>query len=305
MIDQSPSQPSYPRNGGIDLLRLIAAGGIVWFHAHAPGQMLSYSALSLFIVLMVVLPLQRPWKGTTLSFISQRADRLLRPWLIWSGVFAILKICQAVVDNRPISSEFEWSMLVTGTQTHLWFLPFGFVCSIAVFGAIRTIDLTSSMVFPLGILLAMLSLPATSWALDGGLPEPLAQWFYGLPAVFFGVAIYFADHSRQKLLYVSVATLIGYLSAVFISDQFVGLVSFMIGVNLSIVALSVQVTSRAWMQMAAALSMPVYLIHPIFISLLQGLPGVGNSVVTAVASILLSLALGHLIIKLRWSQKLL
>ena len=305
VLFSNPGSLVLPRNGNIDVLRLIAASGIVWFHVGAPGQTVSYSALSLFIILMIVLPLQNPWSGSLRSYVAQRADRLIRPWIIWSGIFACFKIAQANTQNRSIQTEFDWSMLLVGTQTHLWFLPFGFVCSIAAFVATREIDQTSKFVFPFSLLVAIGSLPISAWALSNELPTPLAEWCYGLPAVFFGIAIYFANLSQRKLLFVSGGLLAGCLAAYLVSGGSWGLASFLIGVHASILALRLKVLSRPWMQLAAALSMPVYLCHPLFISLLQAIPGFDGGVETALACIFLSLVLGYAMIRSPVAKKLL
>ena len=176
MIDVSPSHHVVPRNGAIDVMRLVAAAGIVWFHAKAPGQLISYSSLSLFIIFLIVLPLQRPATGAFSTYVTERANRLLRPWLVWSSIFVVLKIAQATVKQQPILQEFKWTMLATGAQTHLWFLPFGFVCSIAAFWVVRTTNRTSDHAFSVAVVLAALSLPASAFGLETGLEEPLAQW---------------------------------------------------------------------------------------------------------------------------------
>ncbi len=286
-------------------MRFVAAAGIAWFHAKAPGQLISYSALSFFIVMMIVLPLQRPPSASMSSFVLQRADRLIRPWLVWSCIYAVLKISQATVEKRPVLSEFDWSMLFMGTQTHLWFLPFGFVCSIAVFGAVRAVKQTSPAAFPTVIFLSFLSLPASNWALSQNMPDPLPQWQYGLPAVIFGMAISFADRGRQKLLWVSGAAVFGSLAALLVSNHFSGLASFFLGLNLALLVLASPVGSQPWTRLMGALSMPVYLIHPVFISLLQNFPGFETTVAAATGSIVFSAVLGYAIVKSRWSKLLL
>jgi peptidoglycan/LPS O-acetylase OafA/YrhL len=285
-------------------MRLIAAFGIVWFHSHAWGKAISYSALSLFIVFMIVLPLQRPWKGNPARFVLQRADRLLRPWVIWSAIFAGLKIFQAIVQKRSLDSEFEWSMLVMGSQTHLWFLPFGFVCSVAAIAVATSVNLANRLAFPAAVSLAAISIPCSAWLLGDGLPDPWGQWSYGLPAVLFGIAIYYAQSNRLSLSLVSAASVCGFFAALPITDVNWGFESLVLGVNLAIIALSVQFTSRPWMQTAAALSMPVYLTHPIFISILQAQAGLSLGVPLAIFTIALSLAFGAALLNFSWGRKL-
>ena len=147
------------RNGSVDFARLVSSAGIVWFHAHAPGQTVSYSALAVFLVFLIVLPINARHPITSHAFILGRADRLLRPWLIWSAIYAVLKAGQAWSSGSPISNEFDASMLLMGTQQNLWFLPFGFVCSIVAFFALRSVDRRRPTIFVLTLLSSGISIP--------------------------------------------------------------------------------------------------------------------------------------------------
>ncbi len=290
------------RNGSVDAMRLIAAAGIVWFHADAWGKTISYSALSLFIVFLIVLPLQRPWSGSFASYIWDRADRLLRPWLIWSLFYAVLKVFQAIEQGHPIITEFGWPMLVIGTMTHLWFLPFGFICSIAAFWLVRHLKSRSGLTLSVLVLLALVSVPVSVVTLNSGLTTPMAQWCYGLPAVLFALAIHFANLDPRKLLYVALATALSWLLVIAITDQTLDAASLLLGINAAIFVLASPTISQPWTRWAATIAMPVYLSHPIFLSLVHGKPGFENGAVAAIAAILLSMALGTLILKLGWAR---
>jgi peptidoglycan/LPS O-acetylase OafA/YrhL len=290
------------RNGSVDAMRLIASAGIVWFHAGAWGKTVSYAALSLFIVFLIVLPLQRPWSGSVASYAWDRANRLLRPWVVWSLIYAALKIAQAVLQNQTVVSEFNWTMMVIGTMTHLWFLPFGFACSVTAFWFVKHFKGNSELAFASLVALAAVSVPASTLALNSDLTTPFAQWCYGLPAVFFAMAIHFANFDRVKLFCVIGATALSWLLVIAIADQMLGAVSLLLGVNLAVIVLAMPTTSGPWTQWAANVSMPVYLAHPIFLSLVHGKAGFENGTVVAIAAIILSMALGSLILRLRWAR---
>lgn len=302
-----PGPPPTPtaRNGTVDIMRLIAAAGIVWFHAHAWGQTPSYAALSLFIVFLIVLPLQRPWSGSFASYTWQRADRLLRPWLVWSLIYAAFKMAQALAHKQPIAAEFDRTMLLAGTEAHLWFLPFGFACSLAAFWIVKVAMAKPALTFPCMAFFATLSLPASAFSLNLGLATPLAQWCYGLPAVLFGLAIHFANLAPRKLLYVAIATVISWLLAMLVTDTTPGSLSLILGVNLSILALAIPIRSQPWMRWAATVSMPIYLSHPLFLALLKAGAGLDHGAVAALLAICLSMALGAAILKSGWARWLL
>lgn len=305
MIASGTQDIKRQRNGTIDIMRLVASAGIVWFHAHAPGQMVSYSALSLFLVLLIVLPLDRPFSGDFSTYVAGRAVRLLRPWLIWSGIFAGLKAAQAFVDHRPMMSEFDSTMLVMGTETHLWFLPFGFVCSVGAFAIARAASHSSRLTFAIAWILAVLLSPAGALARNSGVSSPWSEWAYGLSAVAFGMAIHFAHFDHRKLKLVSVATLAGWGFTVLICDTYTSPGSLVIGVNLAILALVAPIVSRPWTRWAADVSMIVYLSHPIFLSLLQRDPIVApQSSMLAIVAIGLSLLFGAALLRSSLAKKL-
>ena len=303
--DDRTGATSY-RNGSVEIMRLVAAAGIIWFHAHAALHMVSYAALSLFVVFLIVLPLQRPLPASLASYARDRADRLLRPWLIWSCIFTGLKVAQAKIEGRPLASEFDWTMLLTGSQAHLWFLPFGFVCSVVGSAVARKTNRGSRMAFATSVLLAIASGPAISMALDQGLSAPLAEWTYGLGAVFFGMAIHFADRNQRRLQIVTLATFAGLAASASVVGPQDGNGALLVGVNLAILAMTTHTPSRPWTRWAAAVSLPVYLCHPVFLSFLQRAESFRDSPNSvAIVAIGLSLSAGAAILSSPWGRKLL
>jgi fucose 4-O-acetylase-like acetyltransferase len=65
-------------------------------------------------------------------FVRKRAERLLIPWLFWSGVYAICLVYRSHRIEQSLGEMFGWHTLVSGTYDHLWFLPFIFVAGVAV-----------------------------------------------------------------------------------------------------------------------------------------------------------------------------
>ena len=105
------------RNGFVDYARFLAALGIVWFHTHAPGKELAYSALPFFLVLLAM-----PSRADA----GQRAKRLLLPFVTWSMIYAAEFTGLAMSKGNPPFGWWHTSMIVTGVSLHLWFLPFAF-----------------------------------------------------------------------------------------------------------------------------------------------------------------------------------
>lgn len=158
------------RNGLVDYARFVAALGIVWFHASAPGARAAYLALPFFLVL-----LSTPSRAS----FADRAQRLLKPFLIWSVIYGAVQVLLALKHGRPALVWWQPEMLLTGTALHLWFLPFAL------------------LVYPLRHLsnrpwLAALMPIAASAALalwgGGGSAAPWAQWSFGILPVLLGIA---------------------------------------------------------------------------------------------------------------------
>ncbi len=167
----------------IELLRLLSAFGIVWFHAGSSGIALAYSGLVVFLVLSVALGGRtgRP-DGAT---VQRRAVRLLQPWLLWFGLYAAFNALRGlpVLPQDP-----GWAAAVlAGPSIHLWYLPF-------VFGVLLVLDLLRAHIAlrtlsAAAFVLALVLMATVPWwrTVSLGLPYPLLQWADALAPVLVGV----------------------------------------------------------------------------------------------------------------------
>lgn len=290
------------RNGSVDVFRLMSSAGIVWFHAHADGKILSYSALSVFFVFLIVLPLNSNRSIFFKAFVWGRTDRLLRPWLIWSAIYAILKIAQAWSNGTAISNEFDNSMLLIGTQQHLWFLPFGYACSIIAFAILRRVSVVNPLPFAFALLLAGVSLPVSRALLETTLRSPLTEWVYAIPAVMFACTIYLSDLKFGRLLFTLATLAFSFLITLQISSTAGSSLSLVLGVALSILAFQVKIPSTALTKGMAMVSMPIYLMHPIFLSFGSSLIQQNHTAVAALIAFSASAILGALIVRFGWAR---
>jgi fucose 4-O-acetylase-like acetyltransferase len=160
------------RNQNVELVRIIAAFGIVVFHSGATGAALGYSGLVAFTALATFFA-----KGG----VSKLAKRVLIPWVFWSLFYLGWRFAadgSAFHEGMsPIAS------ILYGT--HLWFLPFIFAANLAA-GLIR------SRWLPMGCALAAFVLLAGSpwWReLQLATDPPLTQMLHALPAALLGVAL--------------------------------------------------------------------------------------------------------------------
>ena len=274
------------RNGTLDYARLLASFGIVFFHVGAPGAAIGYAALPFFLLLLVVLAFPGAERQAFPTYLRGRVQRLLVPWLIWSGVYGALKLAELAVTGAPVASEFSLHMLLTGTATHLWFLPFAFATCVAIYPLARLARRTG----PESLALAMAALGLIILMLRQGasLPIPFAQWLYALPAVCIGIALALV---WGRLVFMS-ALLAGFIAAALMFGASVGLLQIALAGGALILCVLCPLPATPTATLAGALSLGVYLAHPLIQSLLRRCtPLSDNSLSTAILACLGGLAI--------------
>lgn len=232
------------RNGLIDALRCICAVGIVWFHSEAPGHRAAYIALPFFLVLLSM-PMRVQFRD--------RATRLLRPWLIWSAIFAAGESLRAFFLGQELFGWFQPSMILYGTMIHLWFLPFAFVAGY-VLVPIHTYPRVSIFV-PIIAALFVSVMPHSQ-------SPPFPQWFFGTVPAAAGAAFFAQKGNRRYLAFLS---LLGAFLLLGILQPRPDNLVILLGSGLAMGAFMIPVPSNSLTKLAAQVSFPVYLSHPIFL----------------------------------------
>jgi len=253
------------RNATIDYARLLAAFGIVIFHAKGPGAQIGYAALPFFLMLLVVTASPGARRSDFRPYATARAGRLLRPWLIWSGIYGALKLGEVIVVGIPFRTEFSSWMLLTGPALHLWFLPFALVTSLAIHPIIRW-QTNETRRAVLLVILAVSTLFALGlWEQFPTLPIPITQWLYALPAVLLGLAI--AVCSERPLW--QIAFSIAVCAVAFGLGWTSNLSQAALAAAGLIFCLNWRVPTSWLSRWMASVSLGVYLAHPLVLSILQ------------------------------------
>lgn len=190
-----------PKRQDIELLRIVSAFGIVWFHSGAVGSSIAYTGLIVFVVLSMYFFVRRGAgsvqsvrpeassaaadTSSAASRLAARAGRLLVPWLAWFGFYALFNL----VTHRPIvqTAGGPLAAVLTGPSIHLWYLPFIFIVMTL---AEPLLDrLTAPVLAWSSALLATLDFAAVDvWRpYATQLGAPYSQYFHALPAVLAGV----------------------------------------------------------------------------------------------------------------------
>jgi surface polysaccharide O-acyltransferase-like enzyme len=261
-----------PRRRDIELLRMLAAFGIVWFHSQNSGHEISYGGLIFFLLLSTYLAgLSRQPPD---DFILQRAKRLLLPWWCWFLIYGLINI----LDGRPVlplSNEFILGILAS-PSIHLWFLPFMFV-SLVVLDVFRMKIPLFWLAYGSAFVAIVLLLMTSSWrecSMDFG--APIAQYVHALPAIFIGVFFSGFDKLHRKIRWM-LLLLILFATLYAIPSEGVG-TPYLLGIFLGLFLLFPNnVLQSTKIPVAVSQCMlGVYLVHPLFLKLATKLSFAGG-----------------------------
>jgi hypothetical protein len=164
----------------VELLRLISAFGIVWYHSGVTmGRDIAYAGLICFLTLAGYFAAN----STKNRSLSSRASKLLIPCFIWSCIYALLN---AVRGKSVFPEHFNLiSKVLVTPSLHLWFLPFLFFCVVLLDFLKKRVSKATLGVIAGTIATALIAL-APEWQ-DQYFAEPIWQYLHGLPAFLIGV----------------------------------------------------------------------------------------------------------------------
>jgi len=252
------SLPQMPRRQDIELLRIVSAFGIVWFHSEAPGGAVAYAGLIVFLVLSTYLS-HRTGDTPTLGSIQYRARRLLVPWLVWFFAYGALNVARgdAFLDARE-----GWALaLMSGTSIHLWYLPFVFLC-------LNGVDLLNAHVgaraaaWIFGLSALALTASGPIWRpITLAMPYPALQWADALAPLALGI---FLQNSSALSPSTGRALLLTIIGSALVVSRFNSIgVSYALGFAACAGIASGRAARWAWpgLQPVADLTFGIYLCH--------------------------------------------
>jgi len=256
------------RKKWIDVLRMVSAFGIVWFHANAPGADIGYSGLSFFI--MITMTFQIANTCNLKRNILRGADHILLPWAFWMIFYG----SERVLIGKPffLADVPICVALLDGTSTHLWYLPFIFFVSTSLRIVQRT-PLKSAMVVisATALVIALLTVNAW-WPAAMTIGPPISRYAQATPAVLFGILLGGAKRSRlfQPLVFLAI---IGFGISAATSTANVGLGDGVAGIALGCALLLDRTRAQSKFNTTefAEWAYGIYLMHPFFMSLAKAL----------------------------------
>lgn len=248
----------------VELVRVIAAFGIVWFHSgYSLGRDFAYGGLIVFIIFSAYFAT----RSARLHSIGERAARLIVPCILWSALYAVL----LTIKGKDIFPD-DYSLLsklLSTPSIHLWYLPFIFFCLVVIDGIKKIFNPTVLAV--IAVTLACLLLLSSPFWREWSYAQPFGLYMHAFAAVCVGIVLGLSNRIPQALKYVLIFGICA--SAVFVfllGIKGVG-VPYLVGIALALLLLretSLLPKSDRLMEISGT-TFGVYLIHPIFLSVLH------------------------------------
>jgi surface polysaccharide O-acyltransferase-like enzyme len=283
-----PRRPE-PHRASLEWLRLVACLGIVWFHCKGPGAVIGYGGLAALIGLSVGLA---SVPGTLLPFtviLRKRGIRLLVPWIFWCVVYTIWRLIGAIALSKSIGNEFHGWMLLVGPAIHLWYLPFAFGAT--CFAALLSRHQSSPKFAVFWMACAAAAFLVCSYRLSRHtIGIPWAQWTFGLPAVFIGLALpQFGDQRHNCRGLAALMLTIAMSSAVaWLSGWNALALPYLVGTAGLAGAWLLTMPASPFTASLCSLSYGIYLVHPFFASLIGQAIGTRSGASLAILVVVVS-----------------
>jgi surface polysaccharide O-acyltransferase-like enzyme len=179
------------RLANIELLRVVSMLEIVRFHDHDDRlPWVGGLGLPSFLLLTATFNCTLTERRGLPKFLRDKRERLFMPWVFWSLVYGAFLVIGALRHDKPISDVLSWDMILAGTSSHLWFVPFAMVSALLVgFSQNLTRNLPDRAVAYTGLALGSIALVGIAAIDDTGMPAPVPQWLLSTPSALFGFAM--------------------------------------------------------------------------------------------------------------------
>ncbi|WP_373651891.1 acyltransferase family protein [Schlesneria sp. DSM 10557] len=278
------------RNVALDLLRIVSALGVVWFHCKGPGKFLAYAGLPALIALSLGLATAPGASAPFSLMVVKRAKRLLLPWLFWCAVYGGANLIKSQglkeISRHPAN---EWAFLA-GTSLHLWYLPFAFLVTCLARPLLAYIYYSERTAGATAVMLVSGTTAICAWILETTtFPAPFGQWVFGFPAVAVGLSLpHSGGLSRKTLRVVSLVLAVSIGCLATHSPAFY--IPCILGTAAIGAAWLVHIPALGCISWLAGLSFGIYLVHPFVQFLTCRLTPLHEGGLLAILVILISIA---------------
>lgn len=179
------------RLANVERLRVLAMLEIVRYHDHDDRlPWVGGLGLPTFLLLTAIFNCTLTERRGVVRFLADKRERLFLPWIFWSLVYAGVLLISAHRHGQDLGSVLSWEMILAGTNSHLWFVPFAMFSAGIVAGAqLATRRLLDRWVAFSATLLGAIVLVGFGLMPEVDRTPPIPQWMLALPSTFFGFAL--------------------------------------------------------------------------------------------------------------------
>ena len=286
------------RYGFLEVLRFLASIAIIAWHTPDldAGIVVPWS-LPFFVLLSVIFGLSTR-NDSALKTVRRRAAQFLVPWILWSGLYLVLRLLRHRLDFGFLVKEFQWPDLLIGSTLPLWYLPFIFIAlsfgSIIEWTSNRGVKSASAKKIALGIV-ALIPLAVLFSKFLGELKlEPFPQYSSVIPSVMLGF-LYQLECGRKRatragLVLPLLGALLLVVSGVAIGWRWQPTIAAYL---LVLAFMGLWPTDDKKVLVIGRISWPIYLVHPIWVGFFFATNSVGitsmDPVLIFVCSVVLSI----------------
>lgn len=251
----------------IELFRIIAAFGVVWFHTGLDvWRSVAYGGLIYFIILTSYF--------ATISrhqyVFFGRVKRIIFPYLFWFVFYFLLFF----LANKSINpKDHTWlGYIVSSPSIHLWFLPFVFFVLCVIDGIKKLMKNNHKHIYCVSSAIFAVILIVTSpiWR-TYTLPSPLAQYAHVAAAVFIGIFLSFSHSAPKYIVLTLIVILISSMLWMEYLNQSAMGISYLVGFIpcLLLLAREYFFAKKSWVIFVGSMSFGVYLVHMFWVMILR------------------------------------
>lgn len=261
------------RNQAVELLRIVSALGIVWFHAGAIGSKIAGGGLIVFVVLSAFFIAAKRRDTQLIPMLL----RFSAPWAIWLTVYGLFNLFRGL-PFVPMEHGFAVGLLA-GSSIHLWFLPYMAIVVVAITLTKRmTTPFVLAIIATLGLATTMLTFAFWyPWSWSAG--APFTQYLHVLPAILTGTALGAMRFPEQHKLWGGVIVICVALIAFLPAEGAIAYTLGIVAVTVALLPLARDRLSRLDLTPVSGAMFGVYLLHPLalypfwrFIAIGHGIP---------------------------------
>jgi fucose 4-O-acetylase-like acetyltransferase len=252
--------------GLIEVFRIVAACGVVWFHLEgAPGRRVGFAGLVFFLTVTVLFQARSHEQQKVNDYLQRRSLRLLVPWGAWFLIYLLVGVAKG---KAPVPTEVSIEWVLSGPWIGLWFLPFAFLSGLLVHAAVAGLSgLAEIRRGALCEIVAVLSFVAACLIRENYYADaPWAQWIQAFPSIPIGIAIS-CNLGRPSRILIFQTVILSLCIAFYSTDRGMS-ISYGIGILFVSAGVCIKYDAPSLVFTLSALCLGVYLLHGIVMSAL-------------------------------------